>query len=83
MPKTKTKPDPREEYLAANTSRHFGALPPGAIEDLKYFASAAPTRALTFPALQKWLREKHGISMGMQRLHRLAVEAGIKPWWKP
>jgi hypothetical protein len=73
----------REAFLRANQRGYVGVnLPPAALEDLRYFGEQAKMgRAIRTAALLNWIRSKHGVQIGQTRLHAIAIEAGITPWW--
>lgn len=74
----------REAFLRANVRGFSGGieLPQEAIDDLAYFAEQAKLgRAIRLAALLDWMRSKHGLQVGPTRLHRIATEAGLTPWW--
>lgn len=75
--------DPRDAFLARNLSRHKSDLPKGAVDDLRHFRKRITETGLpmTWTALAQWMLEHHGVQMGRQRMHTLAVENGIEPWW--
>lgn len=76
-------PDEREAYLRANQRGFDGlTLPESALDDLRYFEKQARSgRAIRTEALIEWIRTKHQIEIGQSRLHRIARESGITPWW--
>lgn len=73
----------REAFLQAHLHKSMLTLSPAAIADLRYFRKQFDEtgRVLSRSALQRWMQEKHGLTVGRWTLHTLATKAGIKPWW--
>ena len=73
------------DYLSKNVSNKFkpAELSAAVISELKFLRSEFDKgQAMSMSALQKWLKDEHGLSIGFRRLHSLAIKHGIKPWWR-
>lgn len=84
-PKQPASTDKLDAFLRANQAGHIPVdLPPKAIEELRYLEGEAKKgRRMSNKALQRWIKEAHGVEIGITRLHTIATENGITPWFRP
>lgn len=74
--------DPREAYIAAHTARVKIPPPPEVVDDLRYFRKRFDEgRPISLSGLIEYFERERGFVVKRQRLHTIATENGITPWW--
>jgi hypothetical protein len=74
--------DPRDVAISENLSKHKQGIPAGVIADLKHFAMRyAQGRAISYRGMSEYINRANDVKLGRRKLHSLAIENGIVPWW--
>lgn len=80
---TARKVDPRDTFMASHPGRTEKPIPPGLVEDLRYYREQLDkySKCISWEGLQSWISKSYDMHLGRTRLHRIATDNGIAPWW--
>ena len=74
--------DPREAYIAASPSRVARPTPREVVEDLRYFRKRHDEgSSISIKGLLEYFERERQFTVRRQRLHTIAAENGVTPWW--